>query len=906
MESAAASSTPYGTTAQFEEWQGAASVGVPCCGLGCSVASVARQHFCVVCKQNCCAICQWKTADGGDNELAKWIVCIRHRGEGGGSNSSGQGGDILSAGAASQGSAAPIVNDVVRTVTPPPEEAEVVDAAINAILPTITAEQRQRAVSLIAGKGNIYNTNMNFLCRKVDFSRKKGMVIGSALKPNNVSASVATPNHWLCVTNNSLEEAVIHVCVFNRLLTKEQQKAEKTLYTNMPAGIKKKLAKRKDRLNNQKRPAPLPSANDVGGNDGAAASAPRRSIRNLNQTSIATSQDPRRQQIARERAGPILNRGSGDIVSNAGSHGHLQNFLEDSEHIDLLYNFLRNHPDKMEKKDLDEENTLLYLQKMFREMKGKTDPKKNKYKNVDESTTVARAIIPTPLVNRSEERYTTDNASVQESKRITPLRGRLEGVAAKLPGSYETWLQGTKLVMNFKNEDRIMRSLLPFCQMNQTYSYQKCQDLPDKPEEVLWKNQEYSSSHLLQCRSMKSSRLGSVIYVDTHNVLGLGREFAFFLVQDYMSRERLERTKHLSRETSMHCLPIFITLLCNLDHDHTILLEEEKAESAKKSQETYLSQLDICKEEIIPVAEKFVFDLMLIFLKHYDFKTIKMSALERIPWILWNRVLPKRYWDCVSEEQLLEVKLCYKKIRERVQKDNPEATTVELQKLYSEAIHTATVFHYAIIMGISQQSVDETTRCAYERVMYNVYDPQSFLENIAKVESFGMFYEGVVELLRCDSLQVSKTITILQTAVKFCVDGMLRGTTLRSIHQIGHKKQRIVDNCLLDYSKSLSDWAGLGLDSHVKRALGLIVQQVCGTEDLNETMQYVGILGEVFHPKVGVFTNEILGTFGQFIDRAKKDSQTRILMQTVFGELRDMCKDYRKVLTRWELKDLKV
>ena len=309
MESAAASSTPYGTTAQFEEWQGAASVGVPCCGLGCSVASVARQHFCVVCKQNCCAICQWKTADGGDNELAKWIVCIRHRGEGGGSNSSGQGGDIVSAGAASQGSAAPIVNDVVRTVTPPPEEAEVVDAAINAILPTITAEQRQRAVSLIAGKGNIYNTNMNFLCRKVDFSRKKGMVIGSALKPNNVSASVATPNHWLCVTNNSLEEAVIHVCVFNRLLTKEQQKAEKTLYTNMPAGIKKKLAKRKDRLNNQKRPAPLPSANDVGGNDGAAASAPRRSIRNLNQTSIATSQDPRRQQIARERAGPILIRG---------------------------------------------------------------------------------------------------------------------------------------------------------------------------------------------------------------------------------------------------------------------------------------------------------------------------------------------------------------------------------------------------------------------------------------------------------------------------------------------------------------------------------------------------------------------------------------------------------------------
>ena len=233
-----------------------------------------------------------------------------------------------------------------------------------------------------------------------------------------------------------------------------------------------------------------------------------------------------------------------------------------------------------------------------------------------------------------------------------------------------------------------------------------------------------------------------------------------------------------------------------------------------------------------------------------------------------------------------------------------------MEPLYETAITNARNFHYFVIIAISAHSMDIKTWQAYRRFMHNKYDAWSVLEDLKSLESFGMLFDGTIEIFRGDSLQVSKSLTLLSGAVLSCLKwngGIPTGFMLRALNQIDHKKQRIIGNCVLEYTGDLKDFQGVGHDTHVKRALALVIQvclrEIKGEMAERELLKYVYILTEILPAEIGIYTNEILGTFGQFIDCGSSDKQTQ-LRDGVFGAMKAQNKIYQEVVERWERKEL--
>lgn len=276
-----------------------------CPGPGCRVQAD-KNHFCVLCRRNVCLICRQRNADGSDNDnIRVFVVCSACE--------PGGGNDLSSSARTGNDSFMPIQAPALpplppvgspRTVTPP------VDQELPSHhWPEHSQETLEAAKGIIGGPGRHYSQNMNFLSRKVDFKQHKSMMQYAGLRPRNKQQCVKPPNHWLGV--NSIEDAILNVCIFQKILTKDQQKAEKTKHINLSKRMKALLRRNVARLDTL-RPAPLNSTDSV--DDSGDIQQPqqpppannqRASLRQLVQVSSNTTRDPAMQARARANAGPV-------------------------------------------------------------------------------------------------------------------------------------------------------------------------------------------------------------------------------------------------------------------------------------------------------------------------------------------------------------------------------------------------------------------------------------------------------------------------------------------------------------------------------------------------------------------------------------------------------------------------
>ena len=238
--------------------------------------------------------------------------------------------------------------------------------------------------------------------------------------------------------------------------------------------------------------------------------------------------------------------------------------------------------------------------------------------------------MPKPLYNRRDGRYDVDHSKENKCQEtLMTIPNRLGNVATKY-ADFVT--DGKKISMNCKNMDRIKNSLLPFTQMNSTYQFEGIDHQHEvEPSDLLWDNKTTSLTNLIRGKSKKS---GTIIYVDRNNELGLGTNYAFFKLEDYMSEVEISCAIQLSEFTNPSCLPVYSQIISGYYHDVKMLQRDEKKKQYNESKVEHQERVETCKKILIPLLEFFILDLKNTFVDRIDSNLMELQELERMPWIL--------------------------------------------------------------------------------------------------------------------------------------------------------------------------------------------------------------------------------------------------------------------------------
>ncbi len=98
----------------------------------------------------------------------------------------------------------------------------------------------------------------------------------------------------------------------------------------------------------------------------------------------------------------------------------------------------------------------------------------------------------------------------------------------------------------------------------------------------------------------------------------------------------------------------------------------------------------------------------------------------------------------------------------------PNASEEELERLLKEALTDAGIFHYAVIIAITQKTYDEIAREVYMTMMSGVSNTWFFFEQISVIGGFNKFYACPIEMLCKSSLQVTKAHTLFLFGLEIC------------------------------------------------------------------------------------------------------------------------------------------
>jgi hypothetical protein len=125
----------------------------------------------------------------------------------------------------------------------------------------------------------------------------------------------------------------------------------------------------------------------------------------------------------------------------------------------------------------------------------------------------------------------------------------------------------------------------------------------------------------------------------------------------------------------------------------------------------------------------------------------------------------------------------------------------------------------------------------------------------------------------------------------------------RALQQTSYKKQRISDNCALQYSDDLECYLGFGVDSNVKTVIGIIVSvllELDVAKDEELIGDYVQVIATTLTGEVGIFANEIIGQICQFIRKGRNDPDQQSAVDEIFRMLVGKKKDhYEQITTLW-------
>ena len=291
---------------------------------------------------------------------------------------------------------------------------------------------------------------------------------------------------------------------------------------------------------------------------------------------------------------------------------------------------------------------------------------------------------------------------------------------------------------------------------------------------------------------------------------------------------------------------------------------------------------------------------------HLDFEKGDVGKLTRIPWFLWN-FMAWEFYDWVDEKMKCRMRESVILMWARIKGSHPELEEGGdvFIKILKKEVEKAKMFHYLVIMAVSGSLKDDKCRECYEKLMYMKTDVLSFLEDMGQVEDFTMFFDGLTEILRPYSLYTSGAYCIINLALSCYIDydgGIPLGTDLLAMEQISYKKERITANIVAMVTDDINKFKGVGSDTHVKRIIACLVKSWFLSEintpiTTATSTKYALIIVEMLDPKIGIYTNEILGQLSQYNNDGDVDG-TRIL-DSVFKWICDKNNLYKEVVEQW-------
>lgn len=535
----------------------------------------------------------------------------------------------------------------------------------------------------------------------------------------------------------------------------------------------------------------------------------------------------------------------------------------------------------------------------FRQSEQVKDKREEGYNEWNAKTKRAGTI---PLVYRSREkdRCTGDLAGTkheQASRSELDIGTRLEIVAT---GSYNTLITERKtLQMPVKAEDKL-NALVPFTQMNSTYKFIPIEDEEDM--ELSWNRvTTYRSTQFTKSLSEKNGQ--SVLYVDHDNLLGYGVNYAFFRLGDYMDIDDVPFQRYVALDKIIgptHSAPIGI-MMCSYLHDCcTIASNEEELD-----QQAFLEQMEQDDDEaaqytikMLPFLKSFLEWLMHLAVEELILRKFPINHLTRLNWLPWN-MLATNFRPILSPELQEVMDNAVNQIEERVYRDNPQATDEDVHKAMSKAKE----FHGLSIMAISQQTKDENVWRSYRRLFHGYSDALSLLEDLALIP-FDKMHDLQVEILRKDSLSETKShsiMNIIAISYLFADGGIPEDPVhVKALPDVGDKKGRIAYNCKIQYGDRTKKYYGFGVDTHVERLLSIIAEVLFPSCDKATISRMVHLAAKSLGPEVGIYANEIIGQFGQFINQSNKNNEIRELKEAVFNRLAALDKSFLDIIQSWD------
>ena len=337
---------------------------------------------------------------------------------------------------------------------------------------------------------------------------------------------------------------------------------------------------------------------------------------------------------------------------------------------------------------------------------------------------------------KEEKRKAKSNIDL-DARMVAVAHGAI-GFTASTAANYTV-----KLSINMSDSKRIDNAILPA----RLLASDKFQDVrvDDESQELIWRDRriiEKAKRSSFKLKIHKAS--GLKVYIDTNNVCGFGKGYAMFRVGDVikMDSDIIMRTKDLANKTNPNDFPVFLQIIC-----HHYFNQKEKKEPV------YSSEVDFL---IMPVCG-FIQSLMEAMIDAIDFSTDDpANILDRLAWLLWNPGALE-FYDSMGESMRKDMD----QFRQNITQRNADAS----QKEINESMRRAKYLMYQIIISISQESYDNTTKRAFFRLWYKKYDALSFLEDIKEL-GFSAFYYGITEILRQSSMAGTKALTVIELVVK--------------------------------------------------------------------------------------------------------------------------------------------
>ena len=86
----------------------------------------------------------------------------------------------------------------------------------------------------------------------------------------------------------------------------------------------------------------------------------------------------------------------------------------------------------------------------------------------------------------------------------------------------------------------------------------------------------------------------------------------------------------------------------------------------------------------------------------------------------------------------------------------------------------------------------------------------------------------------------------------------------------------------------------------MERLLTIIAEVLFPSCDQAVISQMIHLAAKSLDPKVGIFANEMIGQFGQFINQSKQNDEIRNLKEAVFNRLAAVHEQFLRVILRWD------